>query len=279
MVPSYPWVEYPHNELLNEYEKLKDKIAKSHVEFPIQYSYIGLKCSNIFFQKERMKTPSQNKISNYDFWKIRKNRLKVKAHAKISGRNLFSTLRFFNHPPAQFPVFTAAMVYKHFKATRVFDPFAGWGDRCLAAMACNIEYLGVDMNDKLKSPYDKMLEYYPSDSKNVAIGYMSSGDFDIKKAKFDFVFTSPPFWNDKFGLVEKYNDTDTDYDEFMLNILIPVLKKCMEKGVWVCVYIPTNMYTYIVKYIGKCKKQLKFNSPSNTKNSSTNNNIIYCFRN
>ena len=60
---TFPWRKHNKNELLDEYEKLKHKLENIIIKFPIPYLRSGMKCSNIFFQKERLKTPSQNKIS------------------------------------------------------------------------------------------------------------------------------------------------------------------------------------------------------------------------
>ena len=55
-----------------------------------------------------------------------------------------------NHPPAQFPPFLAGQIYKYFDATNILDPYAGWGDRCIAAMALDINYIGIDSNTHLE---------------------------------------------------------------------------------------------------------------------------------
>ena len=65
----------------------------------------------------------------------------------------------------------AAMhMYKKYKATRVLDFTAGWGARLIAAMALDIDYIGIDSNKSLKPGYDKLIAllkpYSKKQSKN-----------------------------------------------------------------------------------------------------------------
>ena len=50
-------------EILEEYYKLSHRLEDIKVKFLLSYLRLGMKCSNYFFQKERMKTRSQGKIS------------------------------------------------------------------------------------------------------------------------------------------------------------------------------------------------------------------------
>jgi hypothetical protein len=49
--------------------------------------------------------------------------------------------------PFQFPPYVAGMVYRYFNAKNVFDPYTGWGDRCLGEMVLGINYIGCDSNN------------------------------------------------------------------------------------------------------------------------------------
>ena len=46
--------------------------------------------------------------------------------------------------------------YRKYNATRVLDFTAGWGSRMVAAMAGNINYIGIDSNKSLKPGYSKI---------------------------------------------------------------------------------------------------------------------------
>jgi 16S rRNA G966 N2-methylase RsmD len=272
---SFPLKEYSDKELLIEFKKLQE-FSESKLPSKLVNKKIGYKCSNAFFQYERMNTPSQGKISCVDYWKNKTNRDKVMKYKKQNPKSpLFNIIQFFNHPPSQFPSHIAIQIYKKFNATSIFDPFAGWGDRCLAAMAMNIDYTGVDSNKNLKPLYKDMVSFYPSKSK-VKMFYKSCIDVKLKNIEFDFVLTSPPYWNDKKKCIEVYNHLpEDDYETFMNNILIQIIHKCRSKAKWSCFNVPENMAKYIFKNYGKCDKIISFSSAGN---KIYQTNKIYCFK-
>ncbi len=105
---------------------------------------------------------------------------------------------------------------------RILDPSSGWGDRLIAALALNAEsYTGYDPNFELKLPYNNILkDLIPLtkpiiDIKNYTLNIqpfdvnfsnsdIKSESFIINKnKKFNFVFTSPPFYD-----MELYHNGD-----------------------------------------------------------------------
>ena len=68
----------------------------------------------------------------------------------------------------------AMNMYKAHGATRVLDITAGWGARMAGAMAADIDYIGIDSNQKLKPAYNKI--------KN-AVKYSKKSHFKISKAE------------------------------------------------------------------------------------------------
>ena len=276
---DFPWRKHYDDELLNEYDKLKDKL-KDKIILPIPYSRIGYKCSNNFFQYERLKTPSQNKKSCFEFWN--ENKKYIIANRPLGHGDLFSRITFINYAPSQFPPVIAGQIYKYFNATNVLDPFAGWGDRCLAAMALDINYTGIDSNKNLKPLYNKMINFFPSQSK-IKMIFKKCQDVNIDNLEFDFIFTSPPYWDNKLKLLENYYGCEKDYVVFMNSCLIPFIKNCMNKypKIWLCLNIPKIMYDDLKKEVGKCQKILKFKTGSNKTNSNEHSkykcNNVYCF--
>ena len=269
---DFPWRIYKKDEILLEFKRLKTHIRKEIV-FPIPFSTIGFKCTNFYFQYERMKTPRcDRQLSTINFWLNNKSKvMKIIKSDKYKNRDLFSTLNFLNHTPSHFPIVTAGKIYKYFNAKKIFDPYAGWGDRCLAAMALDIDYTGIDSNTNLRNCYQEMIKNYETES-NIQIIFNKSENCSIESVDFDFVFSSPPFWKNG-KMLERYNNIEISYDYFMLTSLIPVLLKCFRRRkIWICLYITEEMYNDLVKIFGKCKKSIKFN---------TNNNRfgnIYCWK-
>ena len=260
--------KYTKSELLEEFEKLRSNTLT------LKRSNVGYKCSNKFFQKERFNCSSWNHVTTVEYWKKNKDRLEEMS--KKYNRDIFGIIQFMNHTPSQFPPNIAQYLYKFFGATSVLDPFAGWGDRCLAAMTCDVNYTGIDCNRKLKKCYREMIEFYkPYSNKKYKFINKNIEDVDISQIVFDFVFTSPPFWDNDGVLVENYKNMKVNtYDCFMNDIFIPLLHKCRERANWSCFYIPDNMAIYLKKYGLKWNKILKY---SNMGNKKFQEYKIYCY--
>lgn len=265
---EFPWRQYTKEQLLDEYKRLKRIINKNSSQ-PYPFSITGYKCSNYFFQYERMKNKGRKgRKSTIEFWNINKD--KFIKYCQENNRELFGELNFNNHAPAQFPPVIAGKVYKYFNAKKVLDPYAGWGDRCIAALAMNIDYTGIDSNINLKSAYDNMISFYPSTSR-IDMHYMYSENYTYDD-NYDLVLSSPPFWEDN-RLLEIYPHTKTDYKLFLTESLIPIINRYKKKAT-VCMYISATMYNDIVEYVGECSDKIIFKT-SNCRKGQSYNTIYY----
>ena len=65
-------------------------------------------------------------------------------------------------------------------------------------------------------------------------------------------------------MLERYNDIEIEYEKFLNESLISVFSKCFNKKVWVCLYIPEDMYKDLSKVFGVCQKQLFFKTNKTT---------------
>lgn len=274
---EFPWRKYTKDELIKDFEKLREKLREKLKDNPsmvIKRPIVGYKCSNAFFQKERMRVRSQNKLSGIEYWN--KNYEYIQRYQ--SKNDLFGRVTFLSFAPSEFNAYVAGMVYKYFSATVVQDFYSGWGNRLLAAMALNIDYIGCDSNTRLEKPYEKMIDFFSGfSSSKVKMYFQPSETLKCIPAKgVDLVFSSPPFFNEK--LVEEYPGTETDYETFMKKSLIPIMKKCLDAKVWFCLYIPINMYKDLKKIFGSARKKLVMQSKLNNLNIiPSNSNTIYCW--
>lgn len=112
----------------------------------------------------------------------------------------------------------------------VYDPFAGWGTRWMGMKGLiynkNCHYIGTDINSSLENGYKwikkTFYEFYPNS--NVMIHDSCNFINDLRQ-KVDFIFTSPPFYND-----EIYNSNSANTFETMTvwkeNLLLPVFQNC-----------------------------------------------------
>ena len=160
----------------------------------------------------------------------------------------------------------AACMYKKYKATRVLDFTAGWGARMVAAMALDIDYIGIDSNTNLREGYNRIIKLLkPYTKSNVKMYFKKAEKVDFSKiGKYDYVFTSPPYeYLEAYENMKNYegdgkikqpsssqkikmNDSAKFYDEF----LVPTLKKAykyLPKNKHICLNMPDIMYDKIKK--------------------------------
>ncbi len=272
---EFPWRTYTKEELINELSRLS-RIANTRAPEPLPFSVTGYKCSNFFFQTERMATPGRGgtRSSTIEFWYEQQER--IIEYSIRNERDFFSTLNFMNHAPSQFPPVTAGRIYNSFGATHVFDPYAGWGDRCVAAIGLGIKYTGVDSNKNLEPLYENMIKFYNAKEK-VKMYFKKCQDINVEEISFDFVFSSPPFWSNKRGaiptLVERYNGTQLDYTRFVDESLVPIVMRCRKYAI-VCLYLPENMYIDLEEHIGQCDSTILLKTSQQSRKSP---NMVYCW--
>jgi hypothetical protein len=305
--PPFPWRTYTKKELDDDFQKLRERILEDPItpSTPIKRPLVGYKCTNAFFQKERLRVRSQNKPSAIDYWK--KNHKYVTRYN--SNNDMFGRVVFLSFAPSEFSAYAAGAVYAYFmrllgKTPETFtvqDFYSGWGNRMLGAMALGVRYIGCDANTRLEKAYGKLAAFgkgqtqnqpfepqtvlpknklTPSRAGGTALYFQRSETLPkslIPAKGVDIVFSSPPFFDG--NLVEEYPGTESDYEMFMRTSLVPIMKRCLAAKIWVCLYIPTNMYNDLKKEFGSAKKKFKFVAKMNNLNGAySNSNIIYCWK-
>ena len=74
-----------------------------------------------------------------------------------------------------------------------------------------------------------MINYYPCNS-NIEIIYDKCENINLFDIDFDFILTSPPYWNEKKKILEEYNGCELDYDKFLNNSLLPLIINSKKKN-------------------------------------------------
>ena len=279
---DYPFRVYAVEDLVKGFLKFRSELKKFTPTLNLPRKFTGMMCADAFFQYERMATGGEGKKSPVEAWKDEKIRNHVKKQAlRIHRQRLQDATRLFLPMMCkQFHPFLAGVVYKYFDTKAVFDPYAGWGDRCVAAMAYGVPYTGVDSNPNLGVVYKKMIEFYRehTTSKVTFIGDRSE-NVDIEAIDFDLVLSSPPFWKTaKRKMIEMYKGAETDYNKFMSNSMIPVMKRCLKKAKWFCLYIPSDMYDDLVKVFGPSQQNFVFAAQSSKIHTQVQNRFIYAWK-
>ena len=150
-------------------------------------------------------------------------------------------------------------IYKFFKAKRILDSSAGWGDRLVAALASDIEYVGVDPSKCLRPLYPKIIKTLTGDPKKFQI---ISRPFEkiTKKditGKFNLAFTSPPFYDLEVYNSENENqsimgfNSEESWTEGFLNKLADINIGYLKKGGHFVIYVPE--YSGFMEHMEKRK--------------------------
>jgi hypothetical protein len=118
-----------------------------------------------------------------------------------------------------FPREVASLCFDYFMrdASHVFDPFAGWGERGVAAKAYNRRYTGFDLSpDAIQKALSRGVSNRLADSRTSEI------------PEHDGFVTCPPYWN-----LEVYNGDGIDkvrtWEEFKIEYR-QIIRRCWEKA-------------------------------------------------
>lgn len=188
--------------------------------------------SDYFIEPMRVKcVRSDQKQSVHEYWV--NNKAEVKSHCKtkygkLNTHNLRESLFDLMRECNTFKPSLLVGFAKMFEAKSILDISAGWGDRLIASLACNIDYIGVDPAD-LHNEYKQMIEHFEHTSSAILI----KGKFEDPQIlkdisnKVDMIFSSPPFYD-----LEKYYSLDSSQsyknrsvDEWFNDFLLVSVKK------------------------------------------------------
>lgn len=144
---------------------------------------------------------------------------RIRQNAKVYGSK--SSVSNFRPTAAKYLYNT----YGHKGA--VYDPCGGWGGRLMGFLASNCqEYVCCDPSTETFKGLNRVKDIYKYRNKDVSINCIGAEDYVPEKEHFDFVFTSPPYFN-----TEHYSDEDTQswkrfpkYDQWVEGFLRPMLQ-------------------------------------------------------
>lgn len=194
---------YTKDELNNDYNRIKD------IDY-LEYTWRMFKPDNkpfagkkiIWnFQPHLWNVRCQNKSTINEIWgkgdmfeKALWNL--VNGQTKISFDRIIRELIFAGAAvPSQMHPGFAKTVYSFFKCEKddiVYDPFAGWGGRLLAASSLGLKYIGCELSKPTYAGLINMSNYCNLDCK------LHNCDFRTIKADAKFMFTSPPFGSEQY---------------------------------------------------------------------------------
>ena len=166
-------------------------------------------------------------------------------------------------------------IFARFNANRVLNFCAGWGGSTVAAAALNLEaHYGVEINNELAAPYDKMVSYLKTKSNtNIETFICNAVTFDYSTIVYDTVFASPPYY-----FIEKYanNPTYNSKTEMDEKFYIPVFSKTyngLQKGGHYIINVCKEVYDRVlVKLLGQSHTTF---SLKKSKRQNDHDEIVY----
>ena len=151
-------------------------------------------------------------------------------------------------------------VLKRYKPKCVLDPTAGWGNRLCSCSILDIPYIGIDSNENLLEPYEKMILFFSKFSNTNTKNTFVNTDclmVDYSQLEYDMVLTSLPYYN-----IEIYNNNRIykTKKEFNENFYIPLITKTYKflknNGVY-ALNIPKEIYeNSCVAVLGHCDEKI-----------------------
>ena len=252
-----------------------------------QLSRTGLTVLDHYFLKHRIKAKTKRNISFYEALankdidllleskvdKLKPTRLKDTPEQRL--RLKYDVFQLYYGTINQFRPTEAMKLYCRLKPTLgILDFSAGWGGRCLAAMALGIPYTGIDANTRLEKSYRDMIAMAKPDARVSMIFKPSeSVDFGFSNAKtlmgsktvgtqfegikYDLVFTSPPYF-----MLELYEKMPT-YDgkvAFLDTFFRPVIEKAwrgLATGGHLALNMPVEMYEAVRRCLAPLAAKLE----------------------
>ena len=225
-----------------------------------RHSRLGILMLDYFFFKHRLKAKTKRHISfseaikdeklmNYLDGKI--EQIKGKTISNLSEQQLFrhrySTFQLYYGSINQYRPTEAKRIYcKLQPKIGVLDFSAGWGGRCLAAMAYEIPYIGIDANTNLATSYKDMITLCNPSTPTKVI-FKPSETVDFSKFKYDLVFTSPPyFMMEEYEKMPEYGSREGFIEKFIKPVAQSAWKNLSSKG-HMALNMPKEMYDAIRK--------------------------------
>jgi 16S rRNA G966 N2-methylase RsmD len=216
-----------------------------------------------------------------DFLKNKKDYIELvkKKFGKASYQNLNKFINSKLKPCTNYKLSYLFGVLDIFKPKKWLDTSAGWGDRLLSALLGGVEqYYGIDPNPCMQPFYKDMVKDLVSkrEEKDFTVVEGKAEDKSIyPKEKFDFIFTSPPFFT--FELYNEVGDKKENQSTFNFKSVNEWLHKFLFKmmdNAWPLLEKGGNFVLYIedkpeYRFISEMLKYME------KKKGSKYNGIIY----
>ena len=223
-----------------------------------QAAKVGNAAMDHYFFGHRLAAKTKRAISYYDWiktdWKRNEAELRLYkfnlAQGKTPEKARYGVFRLYYGAIHGFKPLVAKWMYCTYKPIRsILDFSAGWGGRCLGAMAFGVPYIGIDTNKDLRPVYERMAKELDAPNQAVTMRFQDAATVDYSKFKYDMVLTSPPYFK-TVKPVEGYAHMPhyADRADFNARFLFPVIRNTyanLARGGTYALNIPADMYDEI----------------------------------
>lgn len=235
-----------------------------------KYARAGLDCLDYFFLRHRVKAKTKRHISFADSLKdeelVAYINQKIEKIKKVSLSDLnsdqllrqrYSVFQLYYGTINQFRPSEAMRIYCTLKPrVGVLDFSAGWGGRCLGAMAYGIPYVGIDANKNMEKSYNDMIALVKPE-KDVKMIFKPSESVDFSKFKYDLIFTSPPYFMlEEYEKMPMYGSKEAFIELFFRPVVESAWKNLRSPG-HMALNMPKAMYDSVKEYLPKLWKRLQ----------------------
>ena len=231
-----------------------------------QAAKVGNAVMDHYFFRHRLAAKTKRAVSYYEWiktdWKRNEAELRLYkfnlAQGKTPEKARYGVFRLYYGAIHGFKPLIAKWLYCTYKPrTAVLDFSAGWGGRCLGAMALGIPYIGIDTNTDLRPAYERMVKELEDPDPNpktnsnpkVTMRFQDAAATDFSRFKYDMVFTSPPYFK-TVRPIEGYAHMPhyADRADFNARFLFPVIRatySTLARGGTYALNIPDDMHDEI----------------------------------
>ena len=249
-------------------------------------SRIGNNVVDFFTFKERLNTKGKYSMNYYEFitnleeFKKKKfinNMLTYYRDVKNKNKtkNEYIVLKeVYNICISAINIFrplVAMQIYVKYNPVTVLDFTCGWGGRLVGACALNVpNYIGIDINTNLKTPYSEMIEFLSLHSQTNARVFITDAVlFDYSGIEYDMVLTSPPYYFlEKYSNNNLYGNSKEEMNQcFYIPLFLNTFKHlksgghyCLNinKEIYDSVCVPTLGFAQETIELKKSKRQNKY---------------------
>lgn len=241
--------------LCNEKELLE--IVKKDGIFPNEmisecsvYEKVNI-ITELYTEPVRIKARVFGALSPLEYWNKNEKKIRSQAFNRFGNEDnssLREIIYYSCKEATNFSPLLSKYIFDNLLPARggkVLDPFSGWGDRAIGALASNrvLNYQGVDCNKELFEGYQKIQKDLDSSGK-INFTICKFEEFKCEDNAYDLIFTSPPFFDFEIYNSDKSQSISgkKNYKDWFENWMIPILEKIVRVSrSYIALHIgPTN---------------------------------------